>query len=117
MEELFFIVFLVVMLAVFIAMIASTWVVFQKAGKPGWASIIPIYNMVVMLEIVGKPIWWLFLMFIPLVSIVVAVIILIAMAKSFGKSELFGIGLAFLPFIFFPILGFGKARYIGPSAA
>ena len=101
------------MLGLVILMIASTWIVFTKAGKPGWASIVPIYNMIVMLEIAGKPLWWILLLFIPLVNFIVIILIFMAFAKSFGKSELFGIGLAFLGFIFMPMLAFGDARYEG----
>ncbi len=65
------------------------------------------------LEIAGKPIWWIILFFIPCVNIIAAILVFIALAKAFGKSEIFGLGLAFLGFIFFPILGFGDAKYIG----
>ena len=104
-----------IMLVVAVPIIAGMWKTFVKAGKPGWAAIIPIYNVVVMLEIVGRPIWWIILMLIPCVGIVVQIIIYIDLAKSFGKGSGFGVGLALLPFIFLPILGFGDARYLGPS--
>jgi len=107
---------LLFMLLITIAIIAGVWKVFVKAGKPGWASLIPIYNVVVILQIVGRPIWWLVLLFIPFVNFVVAIIISIDMAKSFGKGTGFGIGLALLGVIFYPMLGFGDARYQGPSA-
>ncbi len=107
---------LLFMLLVGVVVIAGVWKVFVKAGKPGWASLIPIYNFVVILQIVGRPIWWLILMFIPFVNFVVAIIVAIDMAKSFGKGTGFGIGLALLAPIFYPILGFGDARYSGPSA-
>ena len=107
---------LIFMLLIAAVVIAGVWKVFVKAGKPGWASLIPIYNIVVILQIVGRPIWWLVLLLIPIVSIVVAIIVAIDMAKSFGKGTGFGIGLAFLAPIFYPILGFGDARYSGPSA-
>ncbi|MDB5347139.1 MAG: hypothetical protein JWP89_5516 [Schlesneria sp.] len=106
-------IFLVLYLAFIIFAIAGVWKTFEKAGKPGWAAIVPIYNMIVGLEIAGKPIWWILLLFIPCVNIIVAILVCIAFAKAFGKSEVFGIGLAFLWFIFFPILGFGDAKYIG----
>ncbi|HRG16690.1 MAG TPA: DUF5684 domain-containing protein, partial [Pseudomonadota bacterium] len=77
----------------------------------------PIYNIIVLLQIVGRPVWWIVLMIIPIVSIVVAIIVSIDMAKSFGKGTGFGIGLALLGFIFYPILGFGDAKYQGPAAA
>lgn len=110
------IIMMLVWLAVVIAIIAGIWKVFTKAGKPGWAALIPIYNLVVLLQIVGRPIWWLVLFIIPIVSIVVAIIVSIDMAKSFGKGTGFGIGLALLGPIFYPMLGFGDAKYQGPSA-
>jgi hypothetical protein len=100
-----------------VLLIASLWKIFTKAGKPGWAAIIPIYNLFVLLEIVGRPWWWLLLMLIPIVNIIVAIIVYIDLAKSFGKGVGFGIGLLLLSVIFFPILGFGSAQYVGPAAA
>jgi hypothetical protein len=97
-------------------MIAAAWKVFVKAGHPGWAAIIPIYNAYILCKIGGKPGWWVILLFIPIVSIVISIILLIDVAKNFGKSALFGIGLFFLGFIFVPILGFGSATYCGPAA-
>jgi hypothetical protein len=108
---------MLIYLAILIAILAGAWKMFEKAGKPGWAAIIPIYNIIVILEICGRPIWWILLLLIPCVNIVIAVIMWIDVAKSFGKSELYGIGLAFLGFIFIPMLGFGSARYVGPAAA
>jgi len=84
------------------------WKVFVKAGKPGWGILIPIYNTILILEIAGKPWWWLLLMMIPLVNIVIAIMIPIEIAKSFNKSIAFGIGLLFLPIIFYAILAFDK---------
>jgi hypothetical protein len=92
------------------------WKVFTKAGQPGWASIIPIYNIYIWCKIVGRPWWWILLMLIPFVNFIVAIILCIDLAKSFGKGVGFGIGLALLGIIFFPILGFGSAQYQGPSA-
>jgi hypothetical protein len=92
------------------------WRIFVKAGKPGWAAIIPIYNYLVQLEILGRPWWWLLLMFVPLVNFVIGIIIIFDLAKVFGKSTGFGFGLLFLSFIFIPILAFGDARYLGPIA-
>ena len=109
------IVMMLVWLVVVIGIIAGIWKVFVKAGKPGWACLIPIYNIVVLLQIVGRPIWWLVLLIIPIVSIVVAIIVSIDMAKSFGKGTGFGIGLALLGSIFYPMLGFGDAKYEGPA--
>ena len=104
-------------LIIAIVIIAALWRIFTKAGQPGWAVIIPIYNALVMLRIAGRPWWWLLLYLIPLVNIVVAIIVCIDLAKSFGKGTGFGLGLAFLSPIFAMILGFGSARYLGPAAA
>jgi len=100
-----------------IIVIVGMWKMFEKAGKPGWASLIPIYNFIVLLEIVGKPLWWIVLMFIPIVNIIIAIWVTNLLAKSFGKSEAFTVGLIFLPFVFYPILGFGSAQYQGPAGS
>ena len=99
-----------------IAIIAGFWKMFEKAGKPGWASIIPIYNLIVILEIVGRPIWWIILYIIPCAGIIVSIVVCIDLAKSFGKGTGYGLGIVFLGFIFIPLLGFGDAKYIGPVA-
>jgi uncharacterized protein DUF5684 len=100
-------------LAIVILVIASFWVVFTKAGQPGWASIVPIYNLIILLTIARKPLWWVLLMLIPLVNIVIAIIVAIEVAKNFGKSSGFGLGLALLPFIFYPMLAWSDAQYAG----
>jgi len=106
--------FLVVLYIAFILIvIISHWKIFIKAGKPGWACIVPIYNIIVLLEIVGKPIWWIVLLLLPIVNIVIGIIVLFELAKVFGKSTGFGFGLLFLGFIFLPILAFGDAQYLG----
>ena len=92
------------------------WKIFVKAGKPGWAAIVPFYNILVELEIIGQPWWFLLLMFIPLANIVISIIIIFGLAKVFDKSIGFGFGLLFLGFIFAPILAFSDARYKGPIA-
>lgn len=107
---------MIIYLALIILMLAGMWKIFEKAGKPGWAAIIPIYNIIVLIEIVGKPIWWIALMLIPCVSIVASIWMTNLLSKSFGKSEGFTVGLVLLPFIFYPMLGFGDAKYQGPSA-
>ena len=101
----------IVYIAVIVLMIAAMWKVFVKAGEPGWAAIIPIYNFIVLLKIARKPIWWIVLLLIPLVNLVIIIIIYIALAQNFGKGTGFALGLAFLPFVFFPILAWGDARY------
>ena len=102
--------------AVIVLMIAAIWKLFTKAGEPGWASIVPIYGTIVLLRITGRPWWWIFLFFIPLVNIVILIIHYIDIAKSYGKGVGFALGLMFLSPIFLPILGFGSARYVGPAA-
>jgi len=103
-------------LLVALLLIVAMWKVFTKAGQPGWASIIPIYNLYIWCKIVGRPWWWILLMLIPFVNFIVCIILCIDLAKSFGKGVGFGIGLALLGIIFFPILGFGSAQYQGPAA-
>ena len=100
-------------LAIIILLIVSGWKIFEKAGKPGWAYIIPIYNIIVLLEIVGKPIWWIILFLIPFVNIIVAIIVLHGLSTKFGKGAGFTVGLLLLGFIFMPILAFGDAKYQG----
>lgn len=107
-------IFLVLYLALVILVIAGFWKVFSKAGEPGWAAIIPLFNMYIILKIAGRPWWWLILYFIPIVSLVIWVVVSVDIAKAFGKGTGFGIGLALLPFIFFPVLGFSDAQYQGP---
>ena len=106
---------LVLEIAVAVFLIASVWKVYVKAGQPGWAAIVPIYNTLIQLRIIGRPWWWLLLLFVPLVNIVILFIVSIDLAKSFGKGTGFGVGLVFLSFIFYPILGFGSATYAGPA--
>ena len=106
-----------VVLAVAIVSMVGMWKVYEKAGKPGWAAIVPIYNYLVLVEIVGRPIWWFFLLFIPGVNAVIYLILLWDLTRSFGKEIGFFFGLAFLSAIFFPILGFGSSRYVGPAGA
>lgn len=104
-------------LIVNLPIMVGMWKVFEKAGKPGWAGIIPIYNWIVMAEIAGREIWFPLLMFIPFfpLQIAVSIILHIDLAKSFGKDVGYALGLVFLPFVFWPILGFGSAKYLGPT--
>ena len=93
--------------------IIAVWKIFTKAGRPGWATLIPFYNMVVVLQIIKRPVWWILLFFIPIVNTIIALIISLDLAKAFGRSAAFGL---FLIFLFSPIgilmLGFGKSKYI-----
>ena len=137
-----------------IAAAGGAWKVFEKAGKPGWAALVPVYNAVVLVEIVGKPVWWAVMLFLPCAQVpvfaivvyiegaqrlvesvaswvggfrlglaltglllvpmlVVAVLVGIELAKKFGKDTRFGVGLALLPPVFFPMLGFGDGQFEG----
>lgn len=107
-----------VMMAVLVVMIIGFWRVFAKAGRPGWACLIPIYNAYILLKIAGRPGWWLLLFLIPLVNIVIALIVAIDMAKAFGQGAAFGVVMLFLlAGIGYLVLGFGNYRYIGPPGA
>ena len=108
---------LIVYLAILLVTIIGCWKAYNKAGKPGWACIIPIYNVIVWLQICGRPLWWFILLLIPIFNIIIFIIICIDFAKSFGKGAGFGIGIFLLGFIFIPMIGFGSATYIGPAAA
>jgi hypothetical protein len=100
-------------LALAVVMLAAMWVTYQKAGQPGWACIIPIYNLVVLMRIVGRPWWWLLLMLVPFVNFVILIVVYLDLARVFGRSAAFGIGLILLAPIFFLILAFGGSKYVG----
>ncbi len=104
-------------LALGVLYIAAIWRVFTKAAQPGWAAVVPIYNVIVLLRIVGRPWWWILLILIPIVNIVILFMVAIDLAKCFGKGTGFGVGLVFLPFIFYPMLAWGDARYAPPTPA
>lgn len=103
--------------------IAAMWRIFTKAGKPGWAAIVPIYNLIVLLQVIGRPVWWILLYLlaaIPFVGFIVALVVQIIvandLAKSFGKSTGYTVLLVLLPIIGYPMLAWGKATYQGPAA-
>jgi len=97
--------------AMIFVMIAAQWKVFTKAGQPGWACLIPILNLLVILKLVKRPMWWILLFLIPIVNFVTLLIVLVDLAKAFGKGIGFAIGLIILGPIFYLILGFGSATY------
>ena len=103
--------FSVFYVAIMVAVIAGCWKMFVKAGQPGWGILIPIYNVYLMLKVAGRPGWWLLLMLIPIVNFVVGIVVAIDIARNFGKGIGFVLGMIFLGFIFYPILGFGSAQY------
>ena len=112
-----FIFFFLFMLAVCIFLLISWWKLFEKAGRPGWSALIPIYNIVVTLEMVGMSPWLVLLVFIPIVGpaalFIVSIIMNIKLAKAFGKDEVFSIGLILLPIVFIPILAFDQSKFNG----
>jgi Family of unknown function (DUF5684) len=113
------VIYLVVVLVIAVITIIGMWKVFEKAGQPGWAAIVPFYNMYILNSEIAKkePMW--FILYIvgavicgPL-ALIAIIVINLAVAEKFGKGAGYGIGLSFLPFIFYPMLGFGSARYRG----
>jgi hypothetical protein len=109
---------LLIGLVLVVFVVAAMWKMFAKAGQPGWAAIIPFYNIYVLLKIAGRPGWWLILYIVPLVNIVISIIVSIDVAKAFGKGAAFGVLLLWLfGIIGYPILGFGSARYVGRAEA
>lgn len=101
--------------AIWLILLVGFWKVLEKGGQPGWASLIPIYNLYCLLKLAGKEWWWLLLFLVPIVNIVAAILIVVALAKNFGKGGGFAAGLVLLPWIFYPILGFGAAEYQKPQ--
>jgi hypothetical protein len=110
-------VFFLVAMALAVVFIIGMWKVFTKAGQPGWAILIPIYNIYILLKIAGRPSWWVILCCIPLVNVVVGILVAIDVAKSFGQSAAFGVIMLFLlSGIGYLMLGFGNYKYVGPAA-
>ena len=97
-----------------VVMLVALWKIFTKAGEAGWKCLIPIYNCYTSVKIADGNGWKFLLLLIPIVNIVYSVILTVRLAKSFGKSGGFAVGLIFLNVIFFLILAFGSAQYIGP---
>ena len=108
---------IIIMLAIALLLIVSLWITVRKAGRPGVSQIIPIWDIIELVRISGKPLWWVILMIlIPPVGLIMGIIVLHGISKAFGKDAGFTVGLVLLPFIFFPILAFGKATYTVPPA-
>ena len=103
-------------LALAILLIVSIWKIYKKAGKAGWASIVPFYNNYVLFEIAYGNGWKFLWLFVPFVNIYFAIAVYFKLAKAFGKGTGFGFGLLFLSFIFFPILAFDSSTYIGTES-
>jgi hypothetical protein len=102
-------------IAFYLLIVIAMWRVFTKAGKAGWLAIIPIVNTFVLVKIAGKSYWWVLLLVIPFVNIVALVLIYNAISKAFGHGGGFTVGMVFLPFVFWPVLGFGSSTYRGPG--
>jgi len=107
--------FFVLYAAIIVLYIAGMWKVFEKAGQQGWLAIIPILNLYILIKIAGREGWWIILFLIPCVNIVVALLVYIDVAKQFGKSAGYGVGLWLLGFVFFPLLGFGDDQFQGDT--
>lgn len=108
-----YLIFAVIWLAVVVLFLAANWKIFTKAGQPGWASLIPFYNLFVMMRIVGLPAWFLLLYFVPIANLFVSIYVVYRLATAFGKGVGYTVGLIFLSPIFFPLLAFGDAEYQG----
>jgi hypothetical protein len=104
-------VFLNVIILFWLITAEAQWKIFKKAGRQGWESLIPIYNTIIFLQICQKPAWWFILLFIPIVNIIIAIMAYNGLSKAFGKTESFTVGLIFLPFVFFPLLGLSHLKY------
>lgn len=112
----FMMVYFLIIIAITIVAVVSMWRLFEKAGRPGWAAVVPIYNTIVALEVAGRPWWWIFLFFIPVANIVFAVIYMLEFARSYGKDNVYGILMLIFPYIMMPILAFSKdTKYLGPA--
>lgn len=107
----FFAAYMLVIFGIGLLMIISMWRIYKKAGFAGWKSIIPIYNTYILMKIVKLPLWYFLLLFIPLVNAIISIVMTVKLAKVFGKDVLFGLVIIFFPYIGYPILAFGKARY------
>lgn len=105
----------IVSVVLFIVTSLGLMKLFSKAGKPGWAAFVPVYNYVILLEMIGRPVWWILFVFIPFVNVFVLIYMFIQLAKCFGKSTAYGILMVLFSFIMIPILGFSDAQYQKPK--
>lgn len=104
---------MVFLVAIMVVMMIARYKVLEKAGQPGWAIFVPIYNIIVLFKVAKVPGWWFIMFFIPIANIIFMIKFTHAISKNFGKDGGFTAGLIFLPLIFWPILGFGSAQYVG----
>jgi Family of unknown function (DUF5684) len=108
---------IIVAIAAALVYLVASWRIYTKAGEPGWTAIVPIVSTLYLLKIVGRPFWWFFILLIPFAGMVFGIVALHDLSPSFGHGSWFTTGLLFLPFIFWPVLAFSGARYVGPAAA
>ncbi|WP_338791635.1 DUF5684 domain-containing protein [Bernardetia sp. Wsw4-3y2] len=108
--------FMLIVVLIQIFIYVCLWKIYEKAGKPGWTALVPIYNLVIMMEIINKPAIWVLYLFIPFYGIYIAIVSVVEFAKVFGKDTGFAIGLILLPIVFYPMLAFGDAQYQGTMA-
>lgn len=120
----FFAAFFLVFVVIGIVTLIGMWKVFAKAGQPGWAVLIPVYNFIILLRIAGLPWYWVFTPLIVLIPILGAIAYLVwvvwvhhRISTNFGQGVGFTIGLTLLGPIFWLILGFGDSKYIGEQPA
>ena len=106
-------VFTIISLVLCVFVLVCMWIIFRKAGKPGWAAIVPFYNLYVLFEITWGSGMRFLLLLIPIYNIILSIQTQVRLAKAFGKSGCFAAGLVFLPYIFIPLLAFGKETYQG----
>lgn len=102
------VILMIISLLLSILLIVSMWKIYKKAGKPGWAAIVPVYNIIVLLEIAELPLWYIALFLVPFANIYAMFKIYIELAHKFGKSTGFGVASVFFSAICFPILAFNK---------
>lgn len=113
---LFYFLFFLLFFAMGIVLLVSMWKIFVKAGEEGWKCLIPVYRTYIMtVKIAGKDDTTFILHLLPFVNIYASIVTNMALAKSFGKDDGYGLGLTFLGIVFFPMLGFGSAQYVGPG--
>lgn len=104
-------------LVIAVMTLAAGWRILNKAGLPGWGVLIPFYNAYLLLKASGKPGWWLVLLFVPVINVVVLILVMSGLSRSFGKGLGFTIGLLLLHPLFLMILGFGSAQHVAPRRA
>ncbi len=114
--QIIFLIALGITLLVFtIVNIVAFWQIFEKAGKPGWKSIIPVYNLLVLFDILGKPRYWFLFLLIPGLHIFIPIWMTILLGQRFQQSDLFIMGLFLFGFVFVPVLAFGDSKYTSPA--